>query len=260
MPYSLMNTDHRSPAGRRCSKSRIAVVLPVPRKPVIRLVGMGGPLCHTVLFQIINVGWAFLPVVQLSGNNVQATVKRLTNRPCDSYDFAMTISNDNPFAPPETVGLRPPVEKHSLRWIVAQFQSECRAPSGAALFFSLLGGWVSFMLQNVRRVPQHEFFWMLFAGLSASLLGVALGILRKNMWAVRVFLLFNWLMALLTTLTVFSSSGSLIPGQVMIKIFFAVTSALAATQCHRVLNWSRQIKLTGYPLSIRPENVSGSSV
>src|SRR5205823_4033013 len=39
-PYSLTSTAHRDPGGLRCNRSITAVVLPTPRKPVIRLIGM----------------------------------------------------------------------------------------------------------------------------------------------------------------------------------------------------------------------------
>jgi hypothetical protein len=171
----------------------------------------------------------------------------------------MTISNDNPYAPPETVGFGLPAEKNSLRWIVAQFHTECRALSGAAVFFGMLAGLISFMLRKAPPAPKNELFFTLCAGLSVLLVVVGISILLKKMWAVGVFLLFNWPMALLTILTVFSG-GSFVPGTVLFAIFFAVTFALAAAQCHRVLKWSRRIEAAGYPLSVRSDDVLDGSI
>ncbi len=176
-----------------------------------------------------------------------------------SYDFAMVSSNDNPYAPPEAVGSGAFAEKNSLRWIVARFRAECRALGGAAIFFSLMMGLIAFLMRDATGVRKNDLGWILFGCLSATLLAVGVGTLLKKMWAVRSFLLINWLMALLSIMLVIIS-GRVIVGQILFAVFFAVAFALAAAQCHRVLGWSRQILSAGYPLTVRSDDLPDSSI
>lgn len=170
----------------------------------------------------------------------------------------MAISNDNPYAPPEAVGSESLAQKNSLRWIVARFRDECRALGGAAIFFSLMMGLIAFLMRDATGVRKNDLGWIVFGCLSATLLAVGVGTLLKKMWAVRSFLLVNWLMALLSILLVIIS-GRVIVGQILFAVFFAVTFALAAVQCHRVLGWSRQILVAGYPLTVRSDDVAENS-
>lgn len=170
----------------------------------------------------------------------------------------MAISNDNPYAPPEALGSESLAEKNSLRWIVARFRDECRALGGAGIFFGLMMGLIAFLMRDATGVRKNDLGWILFACLSATLAAVGVGTLLKKMWAVRLFLLVNWLMALLSILLVIIS-GRVIVGQILFAVFFAVTFALAAVQCHRVLGWSRQILVAGYPLTVRSDDVAENS-
>ena len=178
----------------------------------------------------------------------------LTCRSLASYDFLMAVSNDNPYTPPEAVGSEFLAEKKSLRWIVGRFRAECRALGGAAIFFSLMMGLIAFLARDATGVRKNDLGWIVFAGLSATLAAVGIGTLLKKMWAFRVFLLVNWLMALLSILVVIIS-GRVIVGQILLAGFFAVAFAFAAAQCHRVLGWSRQIRAAGYPLTAKPHEI-----
>lgn len=166
----------------------------------------------------------------------------------------MVSSNDNPYAPPEAVGSGAFAEKNSLRWIVARFRAECRALGGAAVFFSLMMGLIAFLMRDATGVRKNDVGWIVFGCLAAMLAVVGVGALLKKMWAVRSFLLVNWLMALLSILLVIIS-GRVIVGQILFAVFFAVAFALAAAQCHRVLGWSRQIRAAGYPLTAKPHEI-----
>ena len=170
----------------------------------------------------------------------------------------MAISNENPYAPPQAEGLGYATEKNSLRWIVARFRAECRALGGAAIFFSLMMGLIAFLMRDATGVRKNGLGWIVFGCLSATLLAVGVGTLLKKMWAVRSFLLINWLMALLSILLVIIS-GRVIVGQILFAVFFAIAFALAAAQCHRVLGWSRQILVAGYPLTVRSDDVAENS-
>lgn len=170
----------------------------------------------------------------------------------------MSTSNDNPYAPPEAMGSGSLAEENSLRWIVARFRTECRALGGAAIFFSLMIGLIALVSKDATGVRKNDLGWILFACLSVTLVVVGIGTMLKKMWAVRLFLLVNWLMALLSILLVIIS-GRVIVGQILFAAFFAVVFALAAAQCHRILGWSRQIRAAGYPLTVRSDDVAESS-
>lgn len=197
-------------------------------------------------------------VQRLSEKNVQVTAECLTCRSLASCDFRMAISNDNPYAPPEALGSEALAEKNSLRGIVAQFRDECRALGGAAIFFSLMMGLIAFLMRDATGVRKNDLGWILFACVSVTLVIVGIGTLLKKMWAVRLFLLLNWLMALLSILLVVIS-GRVIVGQILLAGFFAVVFALAAAQCHRDLGWSRKIREAGYPFTVRLENIMDRS-
>ena len=166
----------------------------------------------------------------------------------------MATSDDNPYAPPEAVGSEALAEKNSLRWIVARFRAECRALGGAAIFFSLMMGLIAFLMRDATGVRKDDLGWIVFGCLALTLAVVGVGTLRKKMWAVRFFLLINWLMALLSIMLVIIS-GRVIVGQILFAVFFAVAFALAAAQCHRVLDWSRKILAAGYPLTAKPHEI-----